>query len=331
MILSSFKKFARDHGLFREGDGVVLAVSGGIDSMVMLELFWRLSQKQDLRITAAHVNYGLRGRDSGADEKLVRKVCEERGILLEVLKQSPAKGKNLQNSARQVRYRFLGETAARHGARIIATAHHMDDQAETILLHVIRGSGLGGLAGMAAKGERGPLTLIRPLLFATRKEISAYAKARKVRSRQDKTNAKTAYTRNRVRHVLMPALAKFNPRITETLAEMGRRLQEDDESLTLVAREAFEDSVVVAGPGRTSLRRSVFCELPKGVRSRLLRLAFEIATGTTADLNADQIEKMDLISCGSRPSGQYRLHAPWKFLRDGELLTIIRSDTSCDR
>jgi len=331
MIFSRFKKFVRENDLLGGGGGVVLAVSGGVDSMVMLDLFWRLSVLQGISVSVAHVNYGLRGRDSDADERLVRKICESRELQLDVLRKRPSKGKNLQDDARLVRYRFLGETAAKRGARIIATAHHMDDQAETILLHVIRGSGLRGLAGMSAKGARGPLTLIRPLLFASRKEIEIYAKRHRVRSRRDKTNSKSAYTRNRIRHSLLPALAKFNPRIVEALCEMGKRLKGEDDALALVALEAFEDSAAVSEQGRVSLRRSIFCEFPRGLRSRLLRLAFEKATGSTADLNADQIDKMDSIALKKGPGGQYRLRAPWKFVRDGDLITIRSSATKCDR
>ena len=331
MLLPRFKRFATERALFSRGEGVVLAVSGGIDSMVMLDLFGRLAGPWNLSLTVAHVNYGLRGRASNADERFVREVCERRGVRFELLKQSVRKGENLQNEARRIRYRFLGETAARRGARVVATAHQMDDQAETILLHLIRGSGLRGLAGMPEKSAQGKLSLVRPLLFATRREIADYAKKRGVASREDKTNTQTAYTRNRIRHLILPALAKVNPRIVETLSAMGGRLHEDELALDLVATEAFEEACVVAEEGRTVLNRAALGELPAGIRNRAFRLAFERASGSSVDLKADQIAKMAAISERESPRGSYRLPSPWIFTREKDILTISRSATKCDR
>lgn len=331
MLFLPYKRFIAGHDLLREGDGVVLAVSGGIDSMVMLDLFTRLAKPWKLALTVAHVNYGLRGRSSDLDERFVRDACAERGIRFECLRHKMKKGPNLQGEARRVRYHFLGEVAARSGARIIATAHQRDDQAETILLHLLRGSGLRGLAGMAAKTTQGPVVLVRPLLFAERREIAAYAKQRLTPSREDKTNTQTAYTRNRVRHLLIPALKKFNPQIVEALASMGERLHEDDLALSLVAEEAFREAAASVEPGCAVLRREAFVFLPRGVRVRLLRQAFEKASGSSADLNADQLATMDAIALGKRPAGSYRLHAPWKFERAKDFLTIRKSSRTHDR
>ncbi|HPM42016.1 MAG TPA: tRNA lysidine(34) synthetase TilS, partial [bacterium] len=331
MLLPRFKKFASDRALFARGDGVVLAVSGGVDSMVMLDLFGRLSGPWNLELTVAHVNYGLRGRASDADERFVRMECESRGVRFELLRQGVRKDENLQNEARRIRYRFLGETAARRGARVVATAHQMDDQAETILLHLIRGSGLRGLAGMSEKSAQGKLSIVRPLLFATRREIADYAKRRGVASREDRTNTQTAYTRNRIRHLIIPALEKLNPRIVGTLSSMGERLHQDELALDLVAAEAFEEAVASFEEGETVLRRAALKELPAGIRNRAFRLAFEKASGSSVDLKADQIAKMAAISERENPRGSYRLPSPWIFTREKDLLTISRSRTKCDR
>ena len=332
MLFSRFKKFVAEHHLASEGEGIVLAVSGGIDSMAMLNLFAAAAKAMRFRLVAAHVNHGLRGSESDADEKLVCDECARLGVRFESERLRPRnRGANLQSSARELRYRYIGEVAALCDARIIATAHQKDDQAETILLHLIRGSGLKGLSGMEPRTARGPLVLIRPMLFASRGDIASWVEKHGVPFREDASNAKDVYTRNRIRHLLIPMLAEFNPRIVEALAGMGERLSLDEEALSLVAWEAFRDAASVVEQGRAVLRCGALAPYPKGVRMRVLRIAYEQVNGTSADLNSDQLARMDALATGGKRCGSYRLRAPWKCLREKDLITIVKSDTACDR
>ncbi|MFH0799740.1 MAG: tRNA lysidine(34) synthetase TilS [Pseudomonadota bacterium] len=331
MLFPKFKKFMADNDLIREGDGVIVAVSGGIDSMVLLDLFCRVAGPMKLSLRAAHVNHMLRDRASGEDEALVRKFCGKMGIPCEVQRRRPPAGKNLQDAARRIRYDFFKSSAEKGRAFSIATAHHMDDQAETILLHLIRGAGLAGLAGMRPKARIGALKLVRPLLFASRAEIEQYAKQRHIEYNDDATNATVKYARNSVRHRLIPLLKEFNPRIVENIAAIGDRADADEKALRLFAEESLDQALTRNSRDEIWLSRQAWLPLPQAVRGRMLRAAFERASGSAKDLNADQLLRMDSIAAGPRPSGSYRLPAPWKFHRDGDLIGITRSAKKCDR
>ena len=330
-MFAGFKKYISEQGLIRKGEGVILAVSGGADSMVLLDLISRLLKPWGLDVAMAHVNYGLRGKDSMRDEELVRTAARRYGIPCQVLRRQPPARSNLQDAARKIRHDFLKRLAKKRHAAVIATAHHRGDQAETVLLHLIRGSGLQGLAGMRASSRLGAARLIRPLLHFSRAEIGSYAKRRGVAYRQDATNAATIYRRNAVRHRLIPLLCEFNPRIEEHLVKMAGQLSEDEETLNILAQAAFAQALREVGDGALYLDRGSYIQLPAALRRRVLRVAFEQVSGCKADLNSDQLFRMDQISLSSGRTGSYRLPAPWKYSRHGEVLRISRSKSRCDR
>lgn len=330
-MFTRFKKYISEQDLIREGERVVLAVSGGVDSMVLLDLVCRLAKSWSLDVAMAHLNYGLRGRDSMRDEDLVRTAAKEHGLYLEVMHRHPPSGPNVQDAAREIRYDFLKRVATKREAAVIATAHHRDDQAETVLLHLLRGSGLKGLAGISPRATLGQTRLIRPLLRFSRAEIESYAKRQGVSFREDATNASTIYTRNAVRHRLIPLLREFNPRIEEHLVKMASRLSEDDEALTILTQASFAQVLHGLGDHALYLDRRSYIQLPAALRRRVLRMAFEKVSGRIADLNSDQLFRMDQISTSLSSTGTYRLPAPWKFSRKGDILSIRRSKRSCDR
>lgn len=225
---------------------VLVAVSGGADSVALLRALWALRGSGPGRVVAAHLNHGLRGEQSDADEAFVRELCGRLGVGCEVGRTEVARlakqqGDGLEAAGRVARYRFLAEAAGRIGARFVATAHTADDQAETILHRIVRGTGLRGLSGIRRVRPLGPAVLIRPLLQFRRAELRAYLHELKQPYRDDVSNADLRLTRNRIRHELLPRLAAdFNPRVVEALLRLGGLASEAREVLAGLAEKLCE-------------------------------------------------------------------------------------------
>jgi tRNA(Ile)-lysidine synthase len=216
----SFAEFVGRNRLVPPGGRVVAAVSGGVDSMVMLRLLDRLRGAIVFGLSVAHVNHRLRGAESDADEALVRATAAESGLDFHLHRcadpgNAPATG--VQERARDERYRFFARLRSEAPGTRIATAHHRDDNAETVLFNFLRGAGVHGLSGIPVARADG--AVIRPLLFAGRASIAEYAAAAGLRWREDASNASTKYTRNALRHSVIPAIeSAVNPGVRETMA-----------------------------------------------------------------------------------------------------------------
>jgi tRNA(Ile)-lysidine synthase len=205
---------------------VLLAVSGGGDSVALLRAMVVLRRVGEGRLVAGHLNHHLRGDASDADEAFVAELCSNLGVPCEIGHVSGVRlaesTDGLESAARAARYAFLEQVAARLGARYVVTAHTADDQAETILHRIVRGTGIAGLAGMARVRRLGPATLIRPLLGTRRRELLDYLADLGQPYRADASNADARFTRNRLRHELLPDLAaRFNPGVVEALLRLG--------------------------------------------------------------------------------------------------------------
>lgn len=225
---------ARRRRLFRDGDSILLAVSGGPDSVAMLDFFAGQARKHRLELCVCHINHKLRGRLADADAAFVKKLGARYGLetvilAADVKKLAKKHGYSTEHAARNARYALLGRTALRKGCRLVATAHHADDHAETVLLNLLRGTEPKGLLGiperrpLAAKG-RAKIELIRPLLAVTRREVEEYLKANSLPSRRDHTNDDEHYTRNWIRRTLLPLMTKRQPRLREHLGELSSKL-----------------------------------------------------------------------------------------------------------
>ena len=220
--------FADQYQMLPQGSTVLCAVSGGKDSMALLSVLQTLAPERNLMIHAAHFNHQLRGEESQRDEDFVSKWCADHNIPLtigsgDVAQAAQEQGKGIEETARAMRYGFLTETAQEVGAEKIATAHNADDNAETVLLHLVRGTGLDGLGGIPPR--RG--ALIRPLLGCTRAEIEAYLAAEGIPHVEDSSNADPTYARNRIRRDVMPVLRDLNPAFAATLAAALPHLRAD--------------------------------------------------------------------------------------------------------
>lgn len=230
-VFLSVLQFMKRKELVQTGDHVIVAVSGGIDSMVLMDILANAAPILGCTLSVAHVNHRLRGRSSDADERFVKGEAKKRGLefrsgRVDVKRTAEQEKLSVQEAARRLRYGFFDQVRMELGARHIATAHHADDNAETMLFHFVRGTGIKGLAGIPAVRE----AYIRPLLGVRRKEIAAYAKSRRIQYREDASNRSTDYTRNYIRRSVIPLLERrVNPGLSETLrkeSELFSRLTE---------------------------------------------------------------------------------------------------------
>jgi tRNA(Ile)-lysidine synthase len=219
-MIDEFKKFISENNIIKHGDKILLAVSGGIDSMVMAHLFLG----EDYKIGIAHCNFSLRAGESDKDEELVRQFASKHGIPFHTIrfetKIFAKKNKvSVQMAARDLRYKWFEEIRKNNGYDAIAVAHNLNDNIETLLINLTRGTGLTGMTGMKPVSNR----IIRPLLFATRQDILTFQKQYEIVFREDKSNAETKYIRNKIRHLIIPILKDINPSIEITLNETAER------------------------------------------------------------------------------------------------------------
>ncbi len=248
-MLNKLEAFARQQGMLAKGDAVICAVSGGADSMALLWAMYLLKDKWQLRLSAAHFNHHLRGEESQRDEVFVERFCRDYNIDFicgeACVKPGP---KGLEAAAREARYAFLSTLSGK-----VATAHTADDNAETVLMHLVRGTGLKGLGGISP--VRG--NLIRPMLTVTRQEVLAFLEEYSIPYVEDSSNREDVFLRNRLRHRVMPLLQKENPSLPQNLSAMALRLRQDDEALDTSAKERHTDSVQALRAMEPAIRNRV--------------------------------------------------------------------------
>lgn len=273
MVFQNFVRLIRSRQLVTPGDKVLLALSGGADSTALLHLFLEIRPRLGLELAVAHLNYGLRGSASEADAEFVRSLAVDYHLPCVVETLSPPdrpKGGNVQARAREQRYRFFQRIGDSLGVQRIALGHTRNDQAETVLLRLLRGSGALGLAAIpVSRADR----FIRPLLSIEREDLRAYLRSRGVGWREDSSNRDLRFARNRVRHELIPRLEKaFNPAIVDVLARTAENLRGDAESLEWLVGDLAGRHADPAD-ARLGWRRSWLNTLPPGLRSQLVRHA----------------------------------------------------------
>ena len=239
-MLNKLAEFIRQQGLIAAGDEVVCAVSGGADSVALLFGLYLLKEKLGIRLSAAHFNHNLRGEESDEDEAFVREFCHRYDIELFVGSGRVTAGKKgLEAAAREARYGFFEGLSGK-----IATAHTADDNAETVLLHLVRGTGLKGLGAIAPQRDR----IIRPMLSITRQEVQVFLEEYHLGFREDSSNSTDQFLRNRLRHHVKPLLKQENPRLAENLSAMALRLRQDEQALSDLSQTEPEVEVLRAMP-----------------------------------------------------------------------------------
>ena len=220
---NKLRTLIREYRMVQPGDTVICAVSGGADSMALLWCMYLLKDKLGITLEAAHFNHNLRGAESDSEEAFVVSFCKEHDIPCHVGSGTVTAGeKGLEAAARSARYAFLQSLPGK-----IATAHTADDNAETLIMHLIRGTGLKGLGGISPVREN----LIRPMLTVTRQEVLAFLEEQRIPWRNDSSNETDAFLRNRIRHHVMPLLKAENPSLAESLSDTALQLRQDGEAL----------------------------------------------------------------------------------------------------
>ncbi len=316
--------------MWPKGAHLILAVSGGADSMALLHVLCRRQEKDGLRLTLAHLHHGIRVRAADRDSEFVRRAAAALQLpfvaeRVDVPARAAATGESLEMAARAARYDFFRRLARKLGAHAVATAHTADDQAETLLLRLLRGSGLQGLGGMAPVTQIGGLKIVRPLLDVERKEIESFLRQRAIAWREDATNRDPAYLRNRVRRRLIPLLEKeFQPAIRRLLCRTASVLREEEELLEPLIRRAVARAQCADG----TLSLAALRALQPALRHRVLLAWLRKSGVPDARLGYGAVARVEaLLSRG----GELELIRGVHVVADRSALSVVKGERAAPR
>mgnify|MGYP001180490026 CR=1 FL=1 len=300
----------RARGLLEPGQRILVAVSGGPDSVALLSILHQLAPAWNLSLAVVHCNYGLRGAESDGDASFVAALCRRLALPCHIRRLTVERGRtgessSLQASARKSRYRLFREMVDELGADRVALGHTVDDQAETVLLRMLRGAGLRGLAGMPHIREH---LFIRPLLSCSRQEILNYLRAVGLSYRTDSSNAKLIYLRNRVRHELLPVMQSLAPAAARILARQADLVRDDDRLLDALAAHRLERLIRSRDSASVVLDRTLLLKQHPAIQRRILRQAIQAVAPSTGEPRSDVLLSM-LASLASRSGGVWNVGA----------------------
>ena len=331
-LLEHVGQSIRERKLFRRGESILVAVSGGLDSMALLHLLHSLGPDHRWRLQVAHFNHQLRGRNSDADERLVRQTARRLGLKCicasgDVKGHAIRKGISIEMAAREMRHEFLARTARRLKLRTIALAHHADDQVELFFLRLLRGAGGEGLAGMKWRSPSPAdrtVQLVRPLLEANKAGLEKFAYERRIRFREDASNASLDLQRNRIRHELLPLLRRrYQPALDRIILRVMEIVGAEADAVTEAARVCLK-------------QKSKLSNRPVGVQRRVLQLQLQ-AQGLMADFELIESLRLTpgkLINIAPRifvqrdEAGQLHFSAATKQAFDGSQVECSLGDKS---
>jgi len=300
-VISTIKKY----NMLEKGDRVLVGLSGGPDSVTLLHVLCGLKKEYSLNILVAHLDHKFRGEESRGDRRFCEELAEKYGIEIvsdeiDVPKIAKEKGISPEEAARFERYDFFKRVAKERGMGKVAVGHTMDDQAETVLMRIIRGAGMSGLGGISPVKEMQGFTILRPLIEASRKEVEDFISENDLKFRKDSSNEKTIFTRNKIRLELIPLLEKdFNPNIKEVLSNMAENLQIENDFLKRYARRKFK-SVSKIKQDEISIDLKKFKKQPEAVRKRILRAGLEELKGDLRRLTYQHWKEIEEL-IDSRP------------------------------
>jgi len=287
--------------LLEGGERILIGVSGGPDSMLLLRLLCEFREEKKLELIAVHINHMFRGLQADREEDFVRDYCQKNEIIFRSYKiDVPERMKrdklSAQDAGHLVRKEIFAKLKTETGANRLALAHHLDDRAETVLLHFLHGTGLRGLAALPPRKD----WLIRPLLELHKTEILAWCQELRVPYCLDPSNNKTIYRRNKIRHELLPLLHEYNPRIAEGLARLAELAREDDEVLEFMTEKIWQENAV-CDQGDILFTLESLATISKAIKRRIFRKAFREINGLHATLDYHHSEELLRLSASESP------------------------------
>jgi tRNA(Ile)-lysidine synthase len=328
-ILHTVRKTISVHRMFSRGDSVLVAVSGGPDSVALAHVLLTLAMEYSLRLAIAHLNHCLRGSDSDRDAEFVITLARQLGVPVyaerkDVLAFQRNRRLSLEEAGRKVRYDFFDAVSAKYRFNKIALGHHSDDNAELVLLNLLRGSGPLGLSGIAPVREG---KIVRPLIHLRRSEIINYLAEKKLPYVTDASNTDPAFIRNKIRHHLIPELqTAYNPRIIETLNRLGEIIGAEDRWFDNTLKPILEQCVSFRTEKKISLALPAFNQLPKAVKRRVVRKAILWVKKDLRRITLLHVDAIiDLIEKG-RVTGRLNLPDGILVARNTIELTIVKSN-----
>ena len=295
------------YDMISHGDRIVVAVSGGPDSVCMLDIIYQLKDDLGLKLMVAHLDHGLRPDEDDAETRFVKSLAGSLQLPFDIKKAGRLMAQqesSLEERARHVRYRFLEEALQKFSAQKIAVGHNLNDQAETVLMRLMRGSGPSGLAGIPPlRNEK----IIRPLIELSRVEIESYLEDRGLKYVTDASNLEPRYLRNSIRLELLPQLQKYQPRIVELLGQTAGIMRRDDECLEEMAK-AWVKGQDESGDGREiRFHLSSFIKLPEALKNRVIRYALRETGGSLRRVSLRHIEAVRRLAAAEKPQAMANL------------------------
>ena len=298
-MIDKVKRTIQKYNMIDSNDTVLVAVSGGPDSICLLHILFKLGYK----LCVAHVNHGLR-ENANIDEEFVKNFCAEINVPCFIKKlnlKEEQNGMTLEEAGRKARYEFFEEVASKNGYNKIATAHNSNDNAETVMMNIIRGSGLTGLAGI----EPIRSNIVRPLINIYRKEIEEYCMVNNLNPRHDESNDETIFTRNKVRLELLPYIEKnINSNILDSLNRMSELIYDDEKFIELETKRAYEGCLIKRAEYVLTCDLKKFNKMHISIKRRVVRMCILEVLGTIKDIEKVHIE--DIIKmCEKNIGGKY--------------------------
>jgi tRNA(Ile)-lysidine synthase len=334
------QKYIDDHGLIPQGSCIVVGVSGGPDSVTLLHLLKQLSKPLGFELHVAHLNHGIRGKDADEDEDFVSQLAASWNLpyttsRVDIPSISRDKKIALEEAARRERYVFLAEVAEKCGADLIAVGHNADDQAETVLMHLLRGAGPSGLRGMLPStplhkyrmlpldpSARMDIAIIRPLLGTPRTDIQSYVEQHNLRTRFDRSNLDTTYFRNKLRHEVIPYLEQINPRISVRLQHLADVIRADYEVIKEYVSVAWDALLVSAYSDALKFDLVRWREQPLAVQRAVIRHAVYRLCDNLRDVGFSHVEQAVAVAQHGTTGTQATLPNGLHLLVEPQTLTI---------
>ncbi|SHK59001.1 tRNA lysidine(34) synthetase TilS [Tepidibacter formicigenes] len=293
MIVNKVRDTIKKHNLLSDGDKVILGLSGGPDSVCLLHILNYLKDEFNIKLYAAHLNHKIRGIEAQKDAMYVAKICDVMGVVcfiraIDVPKYCEENNLSLEEGARILRYNMFFEIKEKINANKIAIAHNINDQAETVLMRIMRGTGLQGLKGIEYKRTDG---IIRPLLDVPREEIEKYCEENNLNPRIDYTNLQDIYTRNKIRLKLIPYMKEnFNPNLKESIARMANLLREDSDYIEEQANKVFYEVCEKKSENMLVLDIEEFLKVHKALKNRIIRKSINFILGNIKGIDQKHIQ-----------------------------------------